>query len=184
MNAVHKIKEWLGVTSKPRVTPVAPAAPTVESLAVPESVDAEVSTVSNRRARRTYTDEQVRAVRKIYARGGASKHELASALDVSKSLIGAWILGDVRAPAGGPITGRVNQGTRAETPQNKNPYLPKLTAGGVAEMRRRARGGESIASLASEFAVSEKGAWNAIRGKTWKNVTEPPVPQNYWRASA
>ncbi|TVL89819.1 HNH endonuclease signature motif containing protein [Streptomyces sp. SAJ15] len=46
----------------------------------------------------------------------------------------------------------------------------------VAEMRRAARGGRSIRSLAAELGIARSTAHRAIRGAGWPHVSEPPVP--------
>lgn len=47
----------------------------------------------------------------------------------------------------------------------------------VAQLRRAARGGRTISSLAREHGLAHATAYNAIRGKGWSHVTEPPVPR-------
>lgn len=46
----------------------------------------------------------------------------------------------------------------------------------VAELRRAARAGRSIRSLAIEVGVAHSTAHRAIRGHGWPHVGEPPVP--------
>ena len=51
-----------------------------------------------------------------------------------------------------------------------------LTPGLVAEARRRARGGESIRSMSKDFSVGHTTLLSAVRGFTWQEGAEPPVP--------
>lgn len=46
----------------------------------------------------------------------------------------------------------------------------------VAQLRRAARGGRSIRSLAVDAGVSYSTAYRAIRGTGWPHVSEPPIP--------
>lgn len=65
-----------------------------------------------------------------------------------------------------------------ERERRGNPASAKLTEEIVARMRREARAGKSITELAKGEKVSLSGAFQAVRGKTWKFVTEPPVHKN------
>lgn len=56
----------------------------------------------------------------------------------------------------------------------KNPRSV-LREGLVAEIRRAVRRGASYTSLAKEYGLTSVSVGNAARGKTWKNVSEPPV---------
>lgn len=47
----------------------------------------------------------------------------------------------------------------------------------VALMRRRVRAGETILDVTSDLGVGYTCARHAIRGNTWKHVSEPPVRQ-------
>lgn len=56
----------------------------------------------------------------------------------------------------------------------------KLTAEIVIQCRRRFAAGETQVSLAAEFGVDQSVISDAVRGETWKDLSEPPVrlPQN------
>lgn len=50
----------------------------------------------------------------------------------------------------------------------------------VADLRRRARSGQSITSIAAGAGLGYSTAYRAIRGKGWPHVSEPPVPGGRW----
>lgn len=54
----------------------------------------------------------------------------------------------------------------------------RLTAARVAELRRRARSGESFAALVAEAGLAWSTLHRALTGQAWKSVdaVEPPVP--------
>jgi hypothetical protein len=52
----------------------------------------------------------------------------------------------------------------------------RLTRDKVAELRRRARAGETVKDLAAWAGVGWSTAYQAIVGRTWRTVDEPPVP--------
>jgi len=51
----------------------------------------------------------------------------------------------------------------------------RLSAEAVAECRRRARDGVSVYRLAREYGVGDSTMRAAVRGQTYRYVTEPPV---------
>lgn len=57
----------------------------------------------------------------------------------------------------------------------ENSALSKLSDSKVAEMRRRAKSGESMTALAIIFGVNRRTVLRAVRGRTWKHVLEEPV---------
>lgn len=59
-------------------------------------------------------DALVEQARWSYALGQEFQHEIAERLGVSQSLVGAWVRGDIRREAGGPIAPRRKRATRAE----------------------------------------------------------------------
>lgn len=62
-------------------------------------------------------------------------------------------------------------------------HSAKTTEEVVCEMRRMARTGLSLTSIASIYGMPKGTAASAIRGKTWAHVTsEPPVPRGRSRA--
>lgn len=48
--------------------------------------------------------------------------------------------------------------------------IAKLTSAKVLDIRRRARAGESVHGLASEYGVTVSTMAKAVRGDTWKHV--------------
>lgn len=46
----------------------------------------------------------------------------------------------------------------------------------VSEMRRKNRAGQSVLSIADEYGIGTYTAHAAIRGITWRDAEEPPVP--------
>lgn len=51
----------------------------------------------------------------------------------------------------------------------------KLTVEIVVQCRRRFAAGETQVSLAAEFGVDQSVISDAVRGETWKDLSEPPV---------
>ncbi|ATW62961.1 endonuclease [Corynebacterium phage phi674] len=58
--------------------------------------------------------------------------------------------------------------------------LAKLNAQDVVNLRRRAKTGETVLSLATEYGIHERTARYAIMGKTWKSVNTLEEPR-VWR---
>lgn len=59
-----------------------------------------------------------------------------------------------------------------------------LTAEDVRECRERARSGETIQSIADSYSVKHVTISAAIRGRTWKHISDPPpVPPGYRRTN-
>lgn len=56
------------------------------------------------------------------------------------------------------------------TPEN---YRPKITGEKVLQMRQEYAEGKSLGLLAAKYCLSEGAAYDAITGRTWKNL---PVP--------
>lgn len=53
-------------------------------------------------------------------------------------------------------------------------HARSLTPEDVADARRRVRAGESVASVARDLPVKYGSVCNAIYGRTWASVTDPP----------
>lgn len=67
--------------------------------------------------------------------------------------------------------------------QSRGEDHPKrvLTENMVRELRTRAQAGENISAMAREMGVSISAAMGAVKGRTWKHITDPPPVQIDWR---
>jgi hypothetical protein len=59
-------------------------------------------------------------------------------------------------------------------PCGERHHMAKLTPEQVKEMRRAALAGRTVKAIASLFGIPMLTAYDAIVGKTWRTVTEPP----------
>lgn len=96
---------------------------------------------------------------------GADVVEVASDLGVTRTLLCRWL--GLPAPS-------YRRGSRAV----------RLTPEVVADLRRRATAGATIAELSRETGVPDRTLGAAVRGRTWAHVTDPPPVKGRTHAGA
>lgn len=75
-------------------------------------------------------------------------------------------------------------GTARGAPPGERHPASKLTADSVRKMRQLAASGMTIKAISERFDVPKLTAYDAIRGTTWKVVTDPPPVPGQKRRTA
>ena len=109
------------------------------------------------------TDEQVVDIRRS-AREGVSAGKLAARYGVSVNTAALAAKGKTYKHVSEPPVERL-----------QNLRRKQLTDDQVAQLREEVRAGATIASVAKRFGVHQVVARHAVRGRSYKHVSEPPV---------
>lgn len=109
------------------------------------------------------SEAECEELRRLYAAGLATQHQLAKRFRVSQSYVSEVIRGDTYDDCGGPIVRR-----------ERGRGVIVLDEDKVREIRRRYARGERCAVLARELRLSYACVRNAVVGRSWAHVEDPP----------
>lgn len=115
---------------------------------------------------------QVVEIRKRYAVGDISHHELAEQYNVSTALIGLITQGKVWPKCGGPISdGMIIRNKRPSKVSGERNHKAKMTADKVVALRERyASGGITMRKIGELFGICPQTACSIIHRKKWRHV--------------
>lgn len=114
-------------------------------------------------------EDQVIDARQRVSRGQANVSRIAQELGVDSNVL--------RRAVNGTTWGYLNSAVPPVLQKNSGERNQRLTHAQVVDGRRRIRAGETYAGLAREYGVAEATLSHAVRGVTWRDVTEEqPIP--------
>lgn len=106
------------------------------------------------------TNTRARRIRLLATR--YDNKTLSTRLGISESAIGRLVRGETFMGAGGPIQRRTGRGSTH--------HNAKLTEANVREARSRFAQGETLASIAREFGVTDGAIRGIVRRRTWRHI--------------
>lgn len=109
------------------------------------------------------SEKECEELRRLYAAGLATQHQLAEMFRVSQTYVSEVIRGDSYDDCGGPIVRK-----------ERGRGIVVLDEDKVREIRRRYARGERCAVMARELRLSYACIRNAVVGRSWSHVQDPP----------